>query len=361
MTAGNPPITFIVNSGRCGSTALSGVLRSHPRVLSLSEFFRMLGIRAVAPGQCDGREFWRLLSEPRPHITAMLRYRVEPAEIIYPVDGPGCFNRASGIPAVSAVALPHLTSDPDRLLDELHEYAVRLPVQTRPDHFRSLFAWLCTRFGRDIVVERSGGSLHMIRDLRRAFPEARFIHLYRDGRRVAVSMSGHTGFRLWVLAQDADRSVHPETIIDDLGERVLSREPPGEQELATMTTAERTGKLLCAMRFPVHQLRLPVWRFGVLWTAMVSLGTAELAALGASRLLSVDFDDLLTEPASQLARIDRFLQVPTASCGSRWPLLAAELLRPDAKDWRAGLTDVERRRLEIACRPGMKLLYGGAS
>jgi hypothetical protein len=114
------------------------------------------------------------------------------------------------------------------------------------------------------------------------------------------------------------------------------------------------------MRFPVDQPRLPVWRFGVLWTAMVSLGTAELAALGANRLLSVDFDGLLVEPASQLGRIDRFLQAP-AHRGSRWPVLAAELLRPDAKDWRAGLTDVEQRRLEIACRPGMKLLYGRAA
>lgn len=31
--------TFVVGTGRCGSTMLSNMLRQHPRVLSLSEFY----------------------------------------------------------------------------------------------------------------------------------------------------------------------------------------------------------------------------------------------------------------------------------------------------------------------------------
>ena len=30
--------TFVVGTGRCGSTMLSNMLREHPKVLSLSEF-----------------------------------------------------------------------------------------------------------------------------------------------------------------------------------------------------------------------------------------------------------------------------------------------------------------------------------
>ena len=34
--------TFIVGTGRCGSTMLSNMLREHPKVLSLSEFLPSL-------------------------------------------------------------------------------------------------------------------------------------------------------------------------------------------------------------------------------------------------------------------------------------------------------------------------------
>ena len=38
------PPAFVLNTGRCGSTLLSDVLNSHPRVLSLSEFFSAVGM-----------------------------------------------------------------------------------------------------------------------------------------------------------------------------------------------------------------------------------------------------------------------------------------------------------------------------
>src|SRR5215469_9752635 len=81
-----PPLAIVINSGRCGSTALSAALRLHPRVLSLSEFFRCLGPGALVPGRYNAEHFWRALAQPRAHMTAMLRYRVEPPEILYPVD-----------------------------------------------------------------------------------------------------------------------------------------------------------------------------------------------------------------------------------------------------------------------------------
>jgi Sulfotransferase family len=32
-------LTFVVGTGRCGSTMLSAILREHPDVLSMNEFF----------------------------------------------------------------------------------------------------------------------------------------------------------------------------------------------------------------------------------------------------------------------------------------------------------------------------------
>jgi hypothetical protein len=42
-------LTFVVGTGRCGSTMLSAMLREHPDVLSMSEFFGTL--RAAARSQ----------------------------------------------------------------------------------------------------------------------------------------------------------------------------------------------------------------------------------------------------------------------------------------------------------------------
>ena len=40
-------LTFVVGTGRCGSTLLSRLLREHPDVLSMSEFFSTLRIAAA--------------------------------------------------------------------------------------------------------------------------------------------------------------------------------------------------------------------------------------------------------------------------------------------------------------------------
>jgi hypothetical protein len=56
-------LTFVVTAGRSGSTAVSAILRSHPEVLSLSEFF--LCLRTMLPpgtGVISADAFWRALS-----------------------------------------------------------------------------------------------------------------------------------------------------------------------------------------------------------------------------------------------------------------------------------------------------------
>lgn len=355
------PLAFVVSSGRCGSTALSAVLRSHPRVLSLSEFFRCLGSEALEPGRYSGARFWDMLSRPRPHMTAMLRYRIEPPEVIYLANGHRRFGRGSGVPPVLLIAFPHLVDEPDALLDELHDFVAPLPEQSLPDHYRMLFCWLCTRFGREIVVERSGASLATVESLIRYFPEARFIHLYRDGRRVAESMSRHSTFRLWVAAQSVTRSVHPDVTLDERGRLMLSGSAPEAGELAAKTVDERIDDLLRAMGFAADRLHSPVWRFGALWTAMMRTGVAALETLDSHKVLGVDFDDLLARPAGVLSLLDDFLFAVRTKGINQWIAESASILRPSAENWSNGLSPVERRRLEIACRPGMKLIYGDMS
>jgi len=66
-----PPV-FIVGTGRCGSTMMSSVVRLHPRLLSLSEFFTSLAGRAFTLREPDGERFWKMLTTLSPIAGKML-------------------------------------------------------------------------------------------------------------------------------------------------------------------------------------------------------------------------------------------------------------------------------------------------
>ena len=63
------------------------------------------------------------------------------------------------------------------------------------DQYRFMFDWLRERLGRRVWVERSGGSLIFGLALMRLFPEARVVHVYRDGRDTALSLRQHPAFK----------------------------------------------------------------------------------------------------------------------------------------------------------------------
>ena len=65
-----PPV-FIVSTGRCGSTMMSDVVRLHPRLLSLSEFFVSLSNRSFARRSADGEQFWDILNRLSPTVSRM--------------------------------------------------------------------------------------------------------------------------------------------------------------------------------------------------------------------------------------------------------------------------------------------------
>ena len=64
--SGHAPL-FVLGTGRCVSTLISDVLRAHPRILSLSEFFTVCGReKAFTPASVDGPQFWDKLVAPSP-------------------------------------------------------------------------------------------------------------------------------------------------------------------------------------------------------------------------------------------------------------------------------------------------------
>ena len=126
--------TFIVGTGRCGSTLLSSMLQQHPRLTSISElisFVTDLGGRVdrFLPEQTwTGAQLWQAVATPWPRANLMLQHDVAMPEVCYPWKTPGArFSAASGVPAIAQVVLPHLSPDPDALFEALEAFCLALP------------------------------------------------------------------------------------------------------------------------------------------------------------------------------------------------------------------------------------------
>lgn len=337
-------LTFVVGTGRSGSTALSRILRVHPGILSLNEY---LSSFSGEPGVAFPRDpirgdaFWKLLSSTENPYTRLFRSGVTMEEFVYPRN-PGRFSRDTGIPRISWMVLPHLTDDPDRLLDELERQVVTWPQRTARDHHEALFELLRARFNRRVVVERSGFSAHWVRPLREAFPRAHFVHLHRNGPDAALSMSRHAGFRLILLMNEIFR-IAGVTTSEDLTERHIAALPPNLAGLM----APRFDPAL------IWGAELPLASFGVLWSNLIIGGIAALAEIPAAQRMVVAFEDILDAPDRELSRLAAFAG---EAAPAAWLDEARTMLDPRRRGLSRQLPPLDRAALEEACAPGIRAL-----
>lgn len=317
---------FVVGTGRCGSTLLSRMLDEHRDVVSIHEFFTGLdwGTR-FAPGDVAGAELADNLSYEQAVNTHLLALGYRAPEIIYPFDRPGVrWQPGDPMPWLCNSMLPRLTDDPDALYDEMIAWAEAAPTRTMAEHYRELFAWLTQRAGGSVWVERSGASIEYLDELARLFPEARFVHLHRDGPEAALSMRAHPFFRTGMAL-------------------LFQQVPP---EVAT------TGDLPTILAYAAEHLP-PYATAGRYWSDQVLRGYRALPAIDADRWLDVAFEELVTDPAGQLARIATFLDLPE---DEGFPDRGAALLDAPPRLRAPDLDAADAAELAEACRPGQVLL-----
>ena len=290
-----PPV-IILNSGRCGSTMLSDVLNRHPRILSLSEFFSYVHAHRWYPyPTMTGDQMWRIYTK-----AGLMGRRLSERPVpgtLYPFEAPGARFTPRNVPPIMSTALPHLTHRHEALFDEMEPVVRSQPQQPPARHLRHLFTWLCERFGKDVWVERSGGSAAAAFRLSRTFPDARMIHLYRDGRDVALSMSRHPAFRMQARHMRSWNSLGLNLL------NVLSDERPAAPPV----------RLLLMMGVLVE----PFFRrlggeprlaeFGHMWSLLVEVSARILEQLPPDRMLNVKFEDVHADPEGQLRRLVRFI------------------------------------------------------
>jgi hypothetical protein len=325
---------FVVGTGRCGSTLLSRMLAENPATCALFEWFTGLDQgRRFSTRPIDGPAFAALIAAEQPMLTAVLRRGYPVEEVTYPF-GRGRFARDAPTPWICVSTLPRLSDDPDALFDAVMAQARAQPTQPAPAHHRMLFDWLVRRTGRAHWLERSGSSIEYLEGLLDAFPEARFVHIHRDGAEAALSMREHHAYRLPISILYG-APVDDGRALWELGPLDVTA-PPADDDAISL----------------VLRSRPPAAYFGRYWSDQLLRGFRALRRLEPSRYHEVRFEDLLADPEAELRRIVRFF----ALLDGEWIGRAVRLVRRAPASRADALPADERAALVEACRPGMMLL-----
>ncbi len=197
--------------------------------------------------------------------------------------------------------VPSIWRQPERFAE--YTLAHRTAADTR--RLRATLGAYRVLTGGDALVVKSAMIQLILPWVAEQFPGARFIHLVRDGRAVALSY----------------------------GKRLLARSAPGE------AGAVPDGEMLRALA--------RYWRDSV---AAVARADAELGLAAGGRLLEVTYESLCADPPAELGRLASYLglaeradagRLPAAFDSRNWKA-AGELAAPLA----AELADIMRAGLE---------------
>jgi len=312
------------------------MLAEHRDVASLFEFFNGIDImRRFGSEPVSGAEIAEMVAAEQPFVTAVLRRGYEVSEIVYPFERSLRYRREDPLPWILVSLLPRLSDEPDELFDALVAHLRDEPERPPRDHYRDLFAWLAARVGRPVWVERSGSSIDYLPDLVRLFPDARFLHLHRDGPETALSMREHHAYRLPISILYQAPLDSGETLAD-LGPLDLHATPAGDDPISRILAS-----------------RPPAAYFGRYWNDQVQRGLAAVPQIDPARYRTVRFEELIAHPRETLEAIAAFFELDAdshfAERGAALVHGAPALRVPE-------LPDEERAALLEACRPGLERL-----
>ena len=315
------PGALIVSTGRCGSTLLSNLFREHEDVLSLSEFWpnrpNLPALFGTDP--VSGQDYWDRLSVPM-------------AGDIFKIALGG---KISQVPKhtlhetnyMRRIALPSILEDYDSLFDRIAAYMCARPVATPAEHVREMYSFIATDQGKKVWVERTGASIEYLPLWQTMWPDSRMIHMYRDGRNVAQSMSKHHAFRLMVMRAEAN----PES-------SWLNIRPLDPETLDLDAFFAR---------------RIPLSEFGKLWNRMIENGLEDLRAFPPGNIHTMRYEDLLEDPVGELQRALAFFAPGLPS--REWAERCAASLNAPRNDWRT-LDPKVLQELEEVCASGLEKL-----
>lgn len=336
----NPPV-FIVGTGRCGSTLMSNLVNLHPDILSLSEVFVSFATEGLVHRKMSGPRFWKLLNEASPVLRAAINPTRSPVEFTYEFKANSPWTMKN-LPACLYMTLPHLSDEPDALYRELEPVVKARPTASLGEQYQFWFDWLTERHDKSMWIERSGNSITMVKALHRLFPDAKFVHIHRDGREVAMSIRNfmplrvffHSWIRLRRIGIDLLKTPfrYSDSLMVNTFAPVISELMPVEYFLETEPKPEQAGAF---------------------WSAMISQGLRDLADVPQANIHTMSYTDLVERPRETIDDFQKF--AAPGLDNSDWLDAAAALPRQAAPKWQSLPAD-QIARLEDACAPSMKAL-----
>lgn len=310
MSAQKP--VFVVSSGRAGSTLLARMIHRHPRLLCVSDLFEPVGVVPYFDRErrVDGEEFFAVLSRPSfPQRIAF--WRAQPtSELLFLHDDDDL------VSLLTSYTLPFLAGgNPMVLYEELRQATAKLGGAPMADQLIHVFDWLRVRFGKELWVERTGGSLPHMRQILDTWPDAKIVHNFRDPRETAISMMTGSFFRLYLELEK-----NPQ-----LGAWDQDHMPPLE-EMAAMLNRWVVDGVAALDRFPSEQR------------------------------MNLSYERLMEDADGTLLELVRFLfdREPTAE-DAAWAEQQMAVIRPAPLKFPALPAD-ERKTLQAACEGALAAL-----
>jgi hypothetical protein len=267
------PYAFVVGCPRSGTTLLQRFVDAHPEIAMLDEALWM-------PSHSERRKLLTPDGRVTPALVARLLARRQ-------------FDRM-GIGR-----------------DEVHALVGAEGGMRYADLVTALYDRYAKTRGKPLVADKIPRYVRRIRTLHALWPTARFIHLIRDGRDVALS------FMSWPKAE------------------AIARPWPTWQEDKVTTTA--------------------LW-----WERSVRLGREQGAALGGDHYRELRYETLLASPARECEALCAFLELPYASAMLRFYEGKTKRGRglsskkawlpptPGLRDWRTQMAPAALERFEAA-------------
>lgn len=322
---------------------MSRLINLHPDILSLNEFFMSLAGHAFTKKAVDGEGLWRLLSKATLAQRMVFRPDVLVDEFLYEY-GPNSHFRLEddNLPPFLFTVLPHLSDRPDELYFELEPEIRSQPKRPLGDQYKFLFELLRVKLGKTMWIERSGASLVFLPKLKALFPDAKFVHIFRDGRDVAMSLHNHAPSRLFA---------HTWVTSKRFGLNPLK--PPftiGSSKL--YTALEPAAIRLLGIRKKL-QIPLPYPVTGAFWSDLIQIGLGHLSDVNPDRVLNLRYEDLVENPQAELTRLLEFVGSDLAL--EPWLSAASALPGPRPQAWRDLPADVQAD-LTRSCAPGLEAL-----
>ena len=249
------------------------MLSQNERVLSLFEWFS--GIDQFFRFRTDpiaGSELASRLKQDHPMLTAVLKRGYEVPEVAYPFGQNGArFDLGDPVPWCLGIALPRISQQPDQLFDDMIDFIEARPARPLAEHYRDIFCWLNDGHDRNWWIERSGGSIEYLAELRELFPEARIVHIHRDGCETALSMREYPVLRLAVSV-----------MYGLVGEIEYSHEGLTRMEREDSGAIDR-----------LLETRPPIELYGRYWSEQIERGAEALRSVPPERLLELRFEQLV--------------------------------------------------------------------